>query len=133
MCLRICNRLAHRFGFVAAEIVEDDDIAGTQSGSQELLDIAAENLSVDRAVDDTGLRQGIDAQCSQESECAPAPVWCKTLQTFAARCPAAQRRHVRLDPGLVDKDKTFRGDMALNAFPTSTPNNDITTVLLVRE
>jgi hypothetical protein len=40
--------------FVAAEIVDDDDIAGPQRRHQDLLDIGKEAFAVDRSVDDTG-------------------------------------------------------------------------------
>jgi hypothetical protein len=45
------NELAHGFGFVAAEIVHDDDVAGTKRGNEDLLDIGPEALIVDWAVE----------------------------------------------------------------------------------
>ena len=45
------NELAHGFGFVAAEIVHDDDVAGMKRGSEDLLDIGPEALAIDWAVE----------------------------------------------------------------------------------
>ena len=47
-----------RLAFVAAEIVEDDDIAFGEGRSQYLLDIEGEEFAVDGAIDDP---RGIDA------------------------------------------------------------------------
>ncbi len=45
------NELAHGFAPVAAEIVNDDDIARLQGGDEDLLDINSEGLAVDRTVE----------------------------------------------------------------------------------
>src|ERR1700730_11311098 len=45
------NELAYRFGFVTAEIVHDDDVAGTQRGDEDFLDIDPEALAVDGTVE----------------------------------------------------------------------------------
>ena len=46
--------MAYRLRFVAADVVDDDDVAGTQSRHQHLPDIGEEALAVDRPVDDAG-------------------------------------------------------------------------------
>jgi hypothetical protein len=43
------DRLADRLSFVRSEIVENDDVVRLESGDQELLDIGAKALAVDRA------------------------------------------------------------------------------------
>jgi hypothetical protein len=43
---------AHGLSFVTAEIVHNDDVAGSEGGYQQLLDIGEEALAVDRPVDD---------------------------------------------------------------------------------
>jgi hypothetical protein len=40
----------HGFGFVAAEIVHDDDVAGTKRGNEDLFDVGPETLTVDGTV-----------------------------------------------------------------------------------
>jgi len=45
------NELADGFGFVTAEIVHDDDVAGTKRGDEDLLDIGPKALAVDGAVE----------------------------------------------------------------------------------
>ena len=47
--------------FVHREVVEDDDVAGAQRRDEDLLDVREERGVVDRAVEDRGRRQAVDA------------------------------------------------------------------------
>jgi hypothetical protein len=46
------DRGADGLAFVAAQIVENDDVASLQHGDEDLLDIKTEQLAVDRTIDD---------------------------------------------------------------------------------
>jgi hypothetical protein len=52
------------------------------------------------------------------------------LQPLATAAPATQRRHVRLGPGLVDKDETPDVETVLMSPPTGTAARDVRTILL---
>ena len=43
--------LAHRFAFMAAKIVHDDDVAGAKRWDEDLFNIGSEALTVDRTVE----------------------------------------------------------------------------------
>jgi hypothetical protein len=60
---------------VAAQIVEDDDVALGQRGCENLLDIKGEEFAVDRAVDDEGRIDAVDPECADEGECLPVMGW----------------------------------------------------------
>ncbi len=45
------DELPHGFSLVAAKIIHDDDIAGTQRGKQNPLDIKSETLAIDRPLE----------------------------------------------------------------------------------
>ncbi len=77
-------------GFVAAEIIEDDDVSWPQDGKEQLLDIGAEALAVDRTVEDAGRRDPIPAKRAEEGESAPPPLRGEAAQALALRSPAAQ-------------------------------------------
>jgi hypothetical protein len=47
--------------------------------------------------------------------------------------PAAQRRHVRLDPGLVDEDETGGIDAGLTRLPAFALARDVRPILLTGE
>jgi hypothetical protein len=52
---------------------------------------------------------------------------------FSAPAPATQRRHVRLDPGLIDEDQLVRIEAGLPGAPTLPAACDIGTCLLKGE
>ena len=100
-------------GFVAAEIVQDDDVAGFENWHELLRDVGAEALTVDWPVEDARGGELITAQCAEEGQCAPVTVRCEGPQALALWSPPAQRRHIGLDPGLVDKDQPARIEAGL--------------------
>ena len=120
-CARCFDGGAHGLGFMTTEVVHDDDVAGLQSPDKLLFDISQEARPVDRSVEDTRCRELIVAKRGQEGHGAPMAVWCKADQALALRSPATQRRHIGLDPGLVDKDKALRLKPGLKALPPPTP------------
>jgi hypothetical protein len=63
-CLRGPDGRPDGGGLVTAKVVQDDDIAGMQRGDQHLLDISAEDVRVDRAVEDPGRSDPVMAQRS---------------------------------------------------------------------
>lgn len=74
-------------GLVGAKIVHDDDVAGFEFGHEQLLDISAEALAVDRAIEDTRGGQPVAAQRS-----APRKVRVR-------QCPCGAKPRRRLPRG----------------------------------
>src|SRR2546428_4397241 len=64
----------HGFALVAAEIVQNDDVAGTKRGHEDLLDIDPEALAVDRPLEQPRRVDAVVAQRSQERRGLPAAV-----------------------------------------------------------
>ena len=118
---------------MATEIVEHHDVARPEGWHQELLDVAAEDGPVDRPIDDAGLCQRIDPERCKKREGAPASVGREAEQALALLAPAADRRYVGLDPGLVDDDEAGGIEMTPRAQPALAPPNDIGALLLNRE
>ena len=116
-----------------AEIVHDDDVTGFEHGHELLLDIGPEALAVDRSIEDARRRQPVAAQGTEESQRAPVAMRGKAAQAFAFRSPAAQRRHVGLDPGLIDEDQPARVETGLPGAPALSPPCDIRAGLLKGE
>ena len=90
--------MSDSLSFVAAEIVDDDDITTLEGRDQDLLDIGEETLAVDRPVDDTGRGDAIAAERGEEGQRTPPALWHLGDEPLAPRCPAAQARHVGLGP-----------------------------------
>ena len=124
---------SHSPGLVTGEIVDDDDVAGFQRGDEHLLDIGEEQLAVDRAVDDAGRSQAVATQSGEERHCPPAAIRGVSFEPLAPRPPASERRHVGLDPGLVNKHQAGRIEPGLNIAPAAAAAQDVRTRLFGRE
>jgi hypothetical protein len=61
------------------------------------------------------------------------PCGAKPAQPFAPGAPAAQRRQIRLDPGLVDEDEAGGIEAALPRSPALATSSDVGAALLKRE
>ena len=61
-------------GFVAAEVVQNDDIAWREGRGEDLLDIEEEEFAVDRAVDHPGRIDAVMAQGGDEGQGLPVAV-----------------------------------------------------------
>ena|ERR1700675_2711513 len=114
---------------MAAEIIHDDNIAGPQTGKEDLLDVSSEAFAVDRAVEEPWGIDAIMAQRCQERHGFPVPLWNLGLEPLAAGCPSPKRRHIGLRPCLIDEDQTLGLDPALIFSPLLTPSRDVGTVL----
>jgi hypothetical protein len=106
---------------------------GFQNRDELLLDIGAEALAVDRSVEDARGGEPVAAERAEEGQRAPVAVRGHAAQALAPGSPATQRRHVGLDPGLVDEDQPTRIESALPASPTPPPARDVGAGLLKRD
>ena len=95
--------LADGPSLVAAEIVEDDEVAGPECRDQKLLDPGLEAAAVDRAVEDVW-----GAQAGEEGHGAPVAVGRVSLQAPALLRPASYRTMLVLVPVLIDEHRLSR-------------------------
>ena len=114
---------------VAAEIVDDDEVVGTQCRQQHFLDVEPEAFAIDRTVDQPWRLDTIEPQRGEESHGLPSPMRHLGLQPLAAWRPTAQRRHIGLGPGLVDEHQVLRIDAMAIAQPLRTATRDIGAIL----
>ena len=80
---------------MAAEIVQDDDIAGRQSGEEALFHIGEEAGAVDRAIEDTGGGKAVTPEGRHERQ--RLPVAMPSLLQKATLPPWALKTGARLD------------------------------------
>ena len=97
-CAGLLDQLAYLPGFVAAQIVHDDDVTAPQRRDELLGDIGLEALAIDRAVEDTGRGETIGTQRADEGQCAPMAMRSKASQSFALDTPAVKGSHIGFDP-----------------------------------
>ena len=122
------DELAHGSALVAAEIVHDHDVAGLQGRDEDLLDVGSKAVAVDWAIENPWSVDPVVAQRGQEGRGLPVAVRDLGREPHAAGCPAPQRRHVGLGPGLVDEDQALRLDPALILCPLRPPVGDVGTI-----
>ena len=127
------DHLPDRRRLVGTEIVHHDDVARLQNRDELLRDIGAEALAVDRSVEDARGRDPVAAKRAEEGQRAPVAVRGQAAQPLASGSPAAKRRHVGLDPGLVDADQPTRVESALPAAPPLPPARNVGAGLLKRQ
>ena len=102
-----------------------------EGGGEDGLDIEQEEFAVDRPIDHP---RGVDAVVSQggdEGQGLPVSVRRIGLEAPPACSPAAQGRHVGLDPGFINEHQPRRVDPALVGLPTRSLARDIRPYLLL--
>lgn len=126
------DRGPDRFALVAAEVVDHDDVAWTQGLGELGLDVGLEGLGINGAVDDPRRFDSVVTQRCQERHGSPMTIRRISDQACAERSPAAQGRHVGLDPGFVDKDEPAAVNPALILSPLLSAARDLWPFLLGR-
>ena len=120
-------------GFVAAEVVQDDNVAGRECRDQHFFDISSEDFGVDRPLEDPGRVNPVMAQGGEERHGVPMAEGGAALEAHAARAPTAQRRHIGLGPGFINEDKTLWVHHPLIMLPPQPLACDIRAVLFLSQ
>src|SRR5205809_3148860 len=124
------DRLSDTGNLMRAEIVHDDDIAEREGGNEELLDVSAEGLAVDRTVDDAGCRDLVVAQSGEKGAGLPTTVRDVGDQPLAASSSPIATGHIGGDTSLVDEDQPPWVQLSLPLSPGRPRLGDIGTLLL---
>lgn len=111
--------------FVAGEIVHDDDVAGRECRAELFFDPCGEAGGVDRLIEDERRVDPVAAQRGDEGHRLPVAVWHLGVEPLADRCPASQRCHVGLGPGLIDEDQAAGIRPTLELLPLLAPPGDL--------
>lgn len=123
----------YRLRLVTAEIVHDDDITRFEGLNKLLFNIGQKARAVDRAIKDARGGHLVATEGRQKCHGAPMAMRGITAQTPAFRSPAADRRHIGLDPRLINEDQTFGVKPGLPRPPAPTTTCNIRSGLLKGE
>jgi hypothetical protein len=124
---------ASGLAFVAAEVVQDDDIARREDRGENLLDVKEEGFAVDRPIDHPRRINPVVAQRGDEGQGLPMAMGRIGLQPSSPRPLAPQGRHVGLHPGLVDEHKLRGRDPALMGLPPRPLSRHVRTRLFLSQ
>ncbi len=116
---------------MGGEIVEYDDVAGSQCGHEHLLDVGEERGIVERAIEDGGRREAVDAQASHHRVRLPVAARRVVMQPCAAGAAPVAAQQVGGDPRFVDEDIGPRIVQGLGVPPASTGGDDVRPALFV--
>ncbi len=130
VCTGSADGASHGLAFVAAEIVEDDDIAGLECRGQDLLDISEEASAIDRSVEHGRGVDPVMAERGKEGERLPVTERHLGTQPLSTRGAAMGPRHIGLGPGLINEDEATWIEPTLVAFPTRPSAYNVTPILL---
>jgi len=126
----IADGVARRLALVAAEIVEDDDIAAIEGWCQALLDPGGESGAVDRAIEHERRDDAVVAQPGEEGQRLPMAMRYCGDQRLPTLTPAAGARHVGFDPGFVNEHQAVRIKSMLMGLPAAPEPRHLRPVLL---
>lgn len=105
MADQLCGALV----LVEADIVENDDIAGRQFGSELRFDVAFEDGGVHRRVDDPRRDKTVASQPGDEGLRLPFAEWCMRPEALALRRPAGAFGQLGVGRCLIDEDQPRQG------------------------
>jgi hypothetical protein len=89
---------------VDREVVEHDDIAGSQCGDQHLFDVGEETRTIDRPIEDRGGAQARQTQGQDHGVRLPVAAGRVVGDPQAARAPAVAPEEIRRHAALIEKD-----------------------------
>jgi hypothetical protein len=98
---------------VAGQIVHDDNVARAQGWGEDLLNVAAEDVTVHGAIEHVRGGDAGGAQAGHKGGGFPVTVGHRRQQAQAAGTPAKPPRHVGGRRGLVEEHQTFRVECGL--------------------
>jgi hypothetical protein len=122
--------LADALDLVGGQVVHDDNVAGFQGGSKELLRPGPEGLAIHRAIQRHGCGDAVATKGREERGCAPVAVRRLHQQPVTDGTAATAAHHVGGKAGLVDEGETVDIEAGLVLNPVFTRRLDVRPVLL---
>ena len=95
--------LLHPADFVCPKVVGDHDVAGTQRGHEDLVEVGEKARAIDRAVEDPGRREAGHAEGGQKRTRLPAGTRRVIVDARPRQTTAVAPQQIRGDAGLVEK------------------------------
>jgi len=114
--------------FMAGKVVEDDYIAWLERRGELGFHIGLEDIPVHRSIDDPRRRKTVAPQGGDKGLSTPMPERGSRFEPLPSASPAAQARHLRGCPRLIDEDKAM-WLLAHPRLPMPSPNLAVTRYL----
>ena len=115
------------------QVIEDDDVAGSEGRHQDLLDVGEERRIVDRAIEDGRGVETVDPQRRHHGVGLPMAVGRVVAQPHAARAATVPADQISRDARLIDEDVAARIMQAERVLPAAPRGGDVSASLFVGE
>lgn len=125
------DRGLHLRLFVHHQVVEDHNVARAERRCEHLLDVPEECGIVDRAVEDRGSRQAVDAQRGDDGVRLPVPARRVIPEADASWAASIAAQEIRRDARFIDEDVGARVVHRLRVLPVVARGGDVRTSLFV--
>ena len=124
------DELLDRWGFVDAEVVEDDDVARADLRAEDPVDVGLEHIHVGRALDQERRVDAVQPEGGDEGRGLPVAVGHLAEAPAPSWAPAPKSGHLRIERRLVDKDQMAWIPIGLLAAPASARPGYVRAILL---
>ncbi len=121
---------ADAMDFVGGEVVEDEDVARTQLGTEHLLQVSCENLGIDGSFDQKRSFDAFMAQGGNEGGALPVAVRDDAETTLTQRTTPMVAGHFGVQAGFIDKDQMANIPAGLLPAPQSPGGFNVRPILL---
>ena len=116
--------------FMGGEVVEDDDVALLEFGTENMPQIGGEDLGVERSLDQERSLDTFRTQGGDEGGALPVAVGDGPDAAMAHRATPIESSHLGVESGFVDKDQTLAVPLGLVRSPPGAGRFDIRPILL---
>lgn len=115
------------------KVVANDQVTLFQCGSENLLHIVQENLTVHRPIEEHGCVNSIVAQGRNKRVGVPVTMRCVVDTSLGRLAAAIEPGHLRIDSTLIDKHELAAIPLLLEFTPELALENNVRPVLLFGE
>lgn len=124
------DELLDLLDFMGGEVVENDDVALPEFGTENLLEVGREDVGVDGPFDQEWCLDTLRAQGGDEGGGLPVAVGNGPDTALACRTSAIESRHAGVEPGFVDEDQPRTVPVGLAGAPARAGDFHIRPILL---
>jgi hypothetical protein len=117
--------------FVHGQVIEDDDVARSQRGHQDLLDVRQKTRTVDGPVEHGRRAQPVRPQPDDDRVGLPVPAGRVIVEALASKTPAIPAEQVCRDAAFIEKDVLSRVAEWLPVSPAAPLSGNVGPSLLV--